>query len=72
MFGLPTVGTSLAGHHGLQGLWASGVVAQRLRCSEACGIFVDQGSNPRPLHWQGGFFITEPPGKPLSIFLKTV
>ena len=23
-----------------------------LRCSEACGIFLDQGSNPCPLHWQ--------------------
>ena len=29
---------------------------QRLRscraCSEACGIFLDQGANPCPLHWQ--------------------
>ena len=23
-----------------------------LSCSEACGIFLDQGSNPCPLHWQ--------------------
>ena len=23
-----------------------------LSCSEACGIFPDQGSNPCPLHWQ--------------------
>ena len=23
-----------------------------LRCSAACGIFLDQGSNPCPLHWQ--------------------
>ena len=23
----------------------------RLSCSEACGIFPDQGSNPSPLHW---------------------
>ena len=30
------------------------VVAQGLRCSAACGIFPDQGSNPCPLHWQAG------------------
>ena len=28
------------------------VVAHGLSCSMACGIFPDQGSNPRPLHWQ--------------------
>ena len=28
------------------------VVAHRPSCSAACGIFPDQGSNPRPLHWQ--------------------
>ena len=28
------------------------VVARRLSCSAACGIFPDQGSNPCPLHWQ--------------------
>ena len=28
------------------------VVAHWLSCSAACGIFPDQGSNPRPLHWQ--------------------
>ena len=40
-------------------LWSTGsrragsvVVAHGLSCSEACGIFPDQGSNPRPLHWQ--------------------
>ena len=27
------------------------VVVQRLSCSVACGIFLDQGSNPCPLHW---------------------
>ena len=27
-------------------------VAHRLSCSEACGIFLDQGSNPFPLHQQ--------------------
>ena len=28
------------------------VVAQELSGSAACGIFLDQGSNPCPLHWQ--------------------
>ena len=31
---------------------ASLVVACRLSCSTACGIFPDQGSNPCLLHWQ--------------------
>ena len=30
----------------------SAVVAHGPSCSAACGIFPDQGSNPRPLHWQ--------------------
>ena len=28
------------------------VVAHRLSCSEACGIFPDQGLHPYLLHWQ--------------------
>ena len=28
------------------------VVAHRLSCSVAYGIFLDQGANPCPLHWQ--------------------
>ena len=37
--------------------WALGptgliVVAHGLSCSPACGIFLDQGSNPCPLYWQ--------------------
>ena len=28
------------------------VVAHGLCCSAACGIFLDQGSDPCPLHWQ--------------------
>ena len=28
------------------------VVAHRLSCSTACGIFLEQGSNPCHLHWQ--------------------
>ena len=37
---------------GLKGALASVVVAHRLSCPAACGIFPDQGSNPCPLHWQ--------------------
>ena len=33
-------------------VWASVVVAPELSCPVACGIFLDQGSNPCPLHWQ--------------------
>ena len=40
-------------------LWSTGsrhagsvIVAHRLSCSAAYGIFPDQGSNPCPLHWQ--------------------
>ena len=35
------------------GLWSLGsvVVAHRLGCFAACGIFPDQGLNPCPLHW---------------------
>ena len=35
-----------------RGMGASVVVAHRLSCSRACGIFLDQGLNPCPLHWQ--------------------
>ena len=34
------------------GVRASEFVAHGLCCSEACGIFPDQGPNPYPLHWQ--------------------
>ena len=39
------------------GAWALGragsvVVMQKLSCPTTCGIFLDQGWNPCPLHWQ--------------------
>ena len=55
---------SLVVEHRLCGTWASVVVAcglestgsvvvtQGLSCSSASGIFLDQGWNPCPLHWQ--------------------
>ena len=35
-------------------LWRTGLiaVAHGCSCSAACGFFLDQGSNPCPLHWQ--------------------
>ena len=38
------------------------VLAHRLSCLAACGIFPDQGSNPCHLHWAGGFLTTGPQG----------
>ena len=43
---------------------ASVVVALGLNCLGAWGILLDQGSNPRPLHWQAGSLPLMPPGKP--------
>ena len=37
--------------HGLQSP-SSVVVAHRLSCPEACGVFLDQGLNPCPSYWQ--------------------
>ena len=37
------------------------VVALGLSCFAACGIFLDQGSNLCPLHWQVDSSV--PPGK---------
>ena len=39
---------------GMQASVGSVVVAHRLGCSSACGIFPDQESNPCPLLWQTG------------------
>ena len=56
--------TFLVSEHGLEGLpasvtgaprlWSTGsvVVAHGFSCSVVCGIFSDQGLNPRLLHWQ--------------------
>ena len=41
-----------------RGLQSAGsvVVAHGLSCSTACGIFLDQGLDPCPLHWQADSF----------------
>jgi len=44
---------SLIAEHRLQSMGSVLiVVAHRLSCSEACGIFLDKVSNPCSLHWQ--------------------
>ena len=48
---LLTALASLIAEHGLQTV-GSVVVIHRLSCPLACGIFLDQGLNPCPLHWQ--------------------
>ena len=47
---LIVVASSVAEHR----LLNTGLICavHRLSCSEACGIFPDQGLNPRLLHWQ--------------------
>ena len=49
---LLTVAASLVAEHELQGMRASGVVVHGLSYPMACGIFLEQGWNPCPLHWQ--------------------
>ena len=59
-------------------LWSTGsrragsvVVAHGPSCSEACGIFPDQGSNPYSLHWQADSQPLRHQGSPiLFLFLK--
>ena len=43
---------SLVAEHGLKGTQVLVAVAHGISRSEACGISLDQGSNPCPLHWQ--------------------
>ena len=61
---LLTAAAPLVGEHGLWGVSASVGVACKLEstgsvltalglsCSAACGIFLGEGSDPCPLHWQ--------------------
>ena len=47
---LECLGTEVA----VSGFWSTGLIiaAHWLRCSVACGIFQDEGSNPCLLQWQ--------------------
>ena len=51
--------------HGLSST-GSVVVAHRLSCSKACGIFPDQGSNPCLLHWQADSIPLSHQGSPAA------
>ena len=66
--GATLCGSVMASHcggfsHGARalGVWTSVVAGHRLSCFMACGIFLDLGSNPCPLHWQADFLSTVPP-----------
>ena len=48
------------------------VVAHRLSCSAACGIFPDQGSNPCPLHRQADSQPLRHQGSPFLLLFKYV
>ena len=50
--------------YGLLTAVASVVVEHKLSCSMACGIFPDQGLNPRPLHWQTDSYALYHQGSP--------
>ena len=55
-----------------RGLQSAGsVVAHRLSCFMACGIFPDQGSNPCPLHWQADSYPLRHKGSPRREHLST-
>ena len=47
-----TTVSSLFAEHWLWGTRASVAMVHGLCCPTACGIFLDQGLNPCPLHWQ--------------------
>ena len=49
---------------------ASVVVAHRLSCPAACGIFPDQGSNPCPLHWQAESYPLSHQGSPTGFLTQ--
>ena len=67
---------------GLSSAWASVVVARelqstgsivvvpRFRCSEACGVLPDQGSNLCPLHWQADSYPLCHQGSPHMSLLR--
>ena len=57
--------------HGLQST-GSVVVAHGLSYSVACGIFLDQGSNPCPLHWQADSQPLRHQGSPETVFLRSL
>ena len=60
--------TSLIAEPELWGAWASEVVVYGLICPMERGIFLDQGSNPCPLHWQADSLLLSHQGSLKVIF----
>ena len=48
------------------------VVEHRLSCSMACTVFLDQGSNPCPLHWQVDFYPLYQQGGPVLFIFEII
>ena len=75
--GFSCCGAWVLGHTGsavtFLGLESTGsiVVAHKLSCSEACGIFLDQGLNPCLLHWQVDSLPLSHQGSPVQQLFKT-
>ena len=68
----PFGGVSRCGAQAVE-LRASVVVALRLSCSVACGIFPDRGSNPCPRLWPAALNLPRPSGKrPLNVWMSAV
>ena len=65
-------GSSPVVMHGLLIMVAPLAADHRLSCPKASGIFLDQGSNPCPLHWQVGLVTTEPSGKYLALWFYSL
>ena len=59
-------GLSSSGRYSISSI----VVACGLSCSEACGIFLDQGPNPHLLHWWGDALPLSHQGSPLTAQIK--
>ena len=52
--------------------WSTGSVAltHGLWLTSACGVFLDQGLSPCPLHWQVDYLVTVPPGKSSNMLIR--
>ena len=51
---------------------ASRGLEHRLSCSEAYGVFPDQGPNPCPLHWQADPYLPRLQGSPTFNFFNSL
>ena len=57
---------SPAAEHGLWGMWGSAGGVHGLSCTAARGIFLDQGLNPCPRHWQADSYPLSHQGSPIG------